>query len=67
MPGPLSTPNGDTTLARGHVNEKFVCNKHGDKNLDLCEAKIEAGMSCSMVPLRNYLADRNRLRTGKTV
>lgn len=62
MPGPLSTPNGDVRIIRGHVNEEFVCNKHGDKNVDECFADAK----CTIVPLRDYLYQRNRLVTGKT-
>jgi hypothetical protein len=73
MAGPNSTPNGDTTLSLGHVNEKFACNLHGEKHLDWCE-ETESGIStgkfdfpnCNVVSLRNYLASRNRLVTGKT-
>ena len=58
MPGPNSAPNGDTAIVRGHVNEEFVCDRHANCNLDTS--------SCKVVPLREYLAKRNRLRTGKT-
>lgn len=67
MPGPLSTPNGDTGLARGHVNERFACVKHAEKELDECYLRASLDeSSCVVVPLRTYLASRNRLRTGKT-
>lgn len=62
MPGPCSTPNGDTRIIRGHVNEAFVCNKHGEKELDKCYINV----NCTIVPLRDYLASRGRLVTGKT-
>lgn len=67
MPGPNSIPNGDTTVMRGHVNEKFVCRIHGEKELDACEQRIadEEG-NCKIIPLRWYLSERGRLRTGKT-
>lgn len=62
MPGPLSTPNGDVRIIRGHVKEEFVCNRHADKNLDECFSNEK----CTIVPLRDYLYNRNRLVTGKT-
>jgi hypothetical protein len=62
MPGPLSTPNGDVRIIRGHVNEAFVCHKHGEKELDKCYENEH----CKIVPLRDYLFDRSRLVTGKT-
>lgn len=67
MPGPNSIPNGDTTVMRGHVNEKFVCRIHAGKQLDTCEANIatDEGM-CKIIPLRWYLEERGRLNTGKT-
>jgi hypothetical protein len=62
MPGPLSTPNGDARIIRGHVNEMFVCGQHFDKELDKCYGRER----CTIVPLRDYLYQRNRLVTGKT-
>lgn len=62
MPGPNSCPNGDTRVMRGHVNEVFVCEKHGDKETYECSMKP----GCKLVPLRDYLYKRNRLVTGKT-
>lgn len=62
MPGPQSTPNGDTRIIAGHVNEAFVCGTHFDKRLDLCQGDEE----CRIITLRAYLAKRNRLVTGKT-
>lgn len=62
MPGPLSTPNGDVRIIRGHVNESFVCDKHFEKELDKCYSDER----CTIVPLRDYLYKRNRLVTGKT-
>ncbi len=75
MPGPNSIPNGDTTVMRGHANEKFVCLSHGGRG----PVEID-GPTCNRVhkdsegrqvepkvlPLRWYLGERNRLRTGKT-
>lgn len=58
MAGPNSAPNGDTTIVRGHVNEEFIRVKRWDAELEL-EWFEE-------VPKRTYLAQRNRLRTGKT-
>lgn len=78
MPGPNSTPNGDTSVSRGHVNEKFTCEIHAEKHLDRCEENIRRRENadserekrqipaCRVVPLRDYLAKRNRLRTGKS-
>lgn len=78
MPGPNSTPNGDTTVSRGHVNESFVCDLHFEKHLDRCDENIRRREradsdrekrqipACRIVPLREYLAARGRLRTGKT-
>ena len=62
MPGPNSCPNGDTRVMLGHVNEEFVCYKHGDKELDLCYSRS----GCNIISLRVYLSERGRLRTGKT-
>jgi hypothetical protein len=62
MPGPLSAPNGDTRIVRGHINEEFVCDKHFDKEFDVCLDR----QGCVVIPLRQYLAKRNRLVTGKT-
>lgn len=62
MSGPNSALNGDTSIIRGHVNEKFVCSKHGEKELDACAVR----QNCDMMPLRWYLASRGRLVTGKT-
>lgn len=68
MPGPNSVPNGDTRLMRGHINEAFVCQRHVDKHLDVCYDRVDAEKNaCVVVPLRQYLAERNRLRTGKTI
>lgn len=72
MPGPNSCPNGDTRVSRGHINEVFVCKIHGEKSLDDCEwksvnlDKYGEPYACSIIPLREYLAQRNMLRTGKT-
>lgn len=75
MSGPLSVPNGDTTIVRGHVNEVFMCDKH-NKQYDDKDHKEEYSavkgfpedglLLCRMVSLREYLAKRNRLVTGKT-
>ena len=62
MPGPNSSPNGDTTIVRGHADEVFVCERHKDKELDACAVR----KGCEILPLRTYLAKRNRLITGKT-
>ena len=59
MPGPNSSPNGDTRIVRGHWNEEFRCDV-GHK----CGAK-DAG-PCRIIPLRVWLSKRNKLRTGKT-
>lgn len=67
MPGPQSVPNGDTTIVRFHVNEKFMCDKH-NKEYDQHEESYDKDgqLTCRMVSLREYLAKRNRLVTGKT-
>lgn len=59
MPGPNSAPNGDTRIVRGHINEEFVCEKHYQE-LEKCDNQ------CRITPLRIYLTNRSRLRTGKT-
>lgn len=64
MAGPLSTPNGDVRIIRGHVQEEFICvcgNHKCDGTMDSWDRYTH-----KMVPLRNYLFDRNRLVTGKT-
>ena len=73
MPGPLSTPNGDETIIRGHVNEVFLCRVHGENRLDDCADEIAFATwpggrktNCKIIPLREYLLARNRLVTGKT-
>lgn len=53
----MSVPNGDTRLMRGHFNEKFVEVKRKDE---------DGNEFVEQVPLRTYLAKRNRLVTGKT-
>jgi len=51
----------------GHVDTVYVCHKHGEKRLDECEKHLtDKKNPCSMIPLRTYLAERNRLVTGKT-
>lgn len=59
MVGPLSTPNGDVRIIRGHIHEEFVCMVHMDK----CNRQYD---NCHEVPLREYLTSRNKLVTGKT-
>ncbi len=70
MPGPMSVPNGDTTIVRGHVNEVFMCDKHNKEydHKDHSEtfSKEDGLLLCRMVSLREYLFKRNRLVTGKT-
>lgn len=69
MPGPMSVPNGDTTIVRGHVNEVFMCDKHNKEydHKDHEESYDKDGqLLCRVVSLREYLAKRNRLVTGKT-
>lgn len=58
MPGPNSSPNGDTRIVRGHWNEEFRCDKHRE-----CS---QAQKDCNIIPLREWLSKRNMLRTGKT-
>lgn len=65
MAGPLSTPNGDQRIIRGHVNEEFICTCSNSK----CESgwtDTYSGFTHKMIPLRDYLYARNRLVTGKT-
>lgn len=73
MARPLSVPNGDTRVARGHVEEEFVCVLHGPKHLAWCNDTVAGLMTgefdfpvCRVVPLRWYLEQRGLLRTGKT-
>jgi hypothetical protein len=69
MPGPMSVPNGDTTIVRGHVNEVFMCDKHNkqyDEKSHQESYDKDGLLLCRMVSLREYLAKRNRLVTGKT-
>lgn len=61
MPGPNSAPNGDARLVVG-VSQDYMCERHADKELDECLDRHPS----LVVPLRYYLAKRNRLRTGKT-
>lgn len=64
MAGPLSTPNGDQRIIRGHVNEEFICKCGNNK----CDGSIDVSRPYAhkMIPLRDYLYARNRLVTGKT-
>lgn len=57
MPGPNSAPNGDTTIIRGHADEEFV---------RVLVLKGYAEEHYEWIPKREYLARRNKLRTGKT-
>jgi len=74
MAGPNSAPNGDTRIVVGHVHADYACEIHGTKHLGWCE-ETERGIAsgrfdfpaCHVVPLRHYLAKRNKLRTGKTI
>ena len=69
MPGPMSVPNGDTTIVRGHVNEVFMCDKH-NKEYDAKDHEEsydkDGQLQCRVVSLREYLGKRGRLVTGKT-
>ena len=56
MAGPMSAPNGDRRIVRGDLNEEFKIVKHDTKD----------GVVEELVPLRTWLAQRGRLRTGKT-
>jgi len=58
MAGPNSVPNGDTRLMMGHVNTEYRCDTHSK-----CSWEEK---SCKIITLREWLAKRNRLRTGKT-
>lgn len=67
MAGPLSTPNGDVRIIRGHVHEEFMCIcgniKCGGIRLDSWD---DPKKGHKMIPLREYLLARGRLSTGKT-
>lgn len=65
MAGPLSTPNGDVRIIRGHVQEEFLC-RCGDKKCDGIKIDWNTGYVHKLIPLRDYLAARGRLITGKT-
>lgn len=70
MAGPNSAPNGDTRIVVGHVDADYACEIHGTKHLDWCEETEQGEFdfpACHVVPLRYYLAKRNRLRSGKTI
>lgn len=56
MAGPNSAPNGDRRIVRGDLNEEFKIVKHETKY----------GTFEELVPLRTWLAQRGKLRTGKT-
>lgn len=73
MAGPNSAPNGDTRIVMGHVNEEFVCMLHGPKHLAWCNETVAGLMdgrytypACKVVSLRQHLALRGHLVTGKT-
>ncbi len=74
MSGPNSIPNGDTTVMRGHMNEKFICTAHKDKRgkrMEVDSLRSTCPMDsdkhpCHVLPLRWYLEQRGMLRTGKT-
>jgi hypothetical protein len=56
MAGPMSAPNGDRRIVRGDLNEEFKIVRH----------ETEYGTWLESVPLRTWLAQHNRLVTGKT-
>lgn len=58
MAGPNSAPNGDRRIVRGDRFEEFVEEKFYDENSGIRYTR--------MIPLREYLSKRGRLRTGKT-
>ena len=64
MAGPLSVPNGDVRIIRGHVQEEFLC-KCGNEKCD-GTPRGDRPNAHKMIPLRDYLAARGRLITGKT-
>ena len=77
--GPNSIPNGDTTVMRGHANEKFVCTAHRSRNRGRAvetmslttdcpkrNPKDDDLDKCHVLPLRWYLEQNGMLRTGKT-
>lgn len=55
MPGPNSAPNKERRL----TSDEVVCARHGEQD-SRCDEK------CNYVRYRTWLADRNRLHTGKT-
>lgn len=59
MPGPNSAPNGDSRLVAGSANAEILCDVHTEK----CDMLTK---NCKVVTLREYLARRKRLITGKT-
>lgn len=65
MSGPNSVRNGDMRILRGHIEEVFMCDRHGKEVVGDCPKQSEEN-PCPVVPLRWYLEKRGRLRTGKT-
>ena len=65
MAGPLSVPNGDVRIIRGHVQEEFIC-KCGNHKCDGTYDSWDNQNTHEMIPLRTHLSNRNRLVTGKT-
>jgi hypothetical protein len=58
MAGPNSAPNGDARLVKGHLLAEFVWVEYYDE-LTRMSFRMQ-------VPLRDYLARKHRLLTGKT-
>lgn len=58
MSGPNSAPNGEVGLIKGHWNEEFVFISDRDF--------YRGEYGPFWVSLQDYLAQSNRLRTGKT-
>lgn len=58
MSGPNSAPNGDARLVKGYPGQDFVWVK--------VDSKRDERYPGYWKPLRDYLADKGRLETGKT-
>ena len=64
MAGPCSLPNGDTRSDWAVLNET-VCNIHFNCNMQLVDSKGREIVH-DYITYREWLARRNKLRTGKT-
>lgn len=64
MAGPMSLPDGDRRRYE-ELNE-IVCDIHFNCNMQMVNAKGEI-IAHDYITYREWLARRNKLRTGKTV